>query len=293
VKVTIKFILLIGVIFLIVGLVGVGFVFKTTDLESGLTNVDLEKKISAADIQNLTIESDIAGVVFIPSNNDEIRVHLTGSVSEDRMKETKLEATLNGKNTWKVQASTQKHFMIGLHIADIKSIFFLQKEKRLRMEVELPQKAFHEINVTTNTGFLDLSDIQTERLKAQADTGTISIGRFQGKHMDLQTDTGKIIVKEGEGNVRLKTDTGSIEATLRSLGDSVNVQTDTGSVRLNLDSLPSSVKFDISNDTGSIDFQVPHVHYEEQYKHSVKAKIGEGDSSVKVQTDTGTIEVRG
>jgi DUF4097 and DUF4098 domain-containing protein YvlB len=312
-KISIKLILLTGVIFLIVGVIGVKAVIQSGDLHAGLTNVDLEKKMSSADIQNLTIESDVAGIVFAPSADDEIRVHVTGYVSEQRKKETTIDAAMNGKDTWKVQVKTQNNnFHIGLNIADIKSFIFMEKEQQLHVEVSLPQKAYDEIHVKTDTGSIELADIESNKLRVQADTGSISVGTFSGSHIDLQTDTGaitvdkfqgnqmnlqtdtgRIIVKEGEGNARLKTSTGSIEASLRTLADKVDVETNTGSVRLKLDSIPDSVQFDISNDTGHIDFQVPNVNYEEKEKHSVKGKIGTGSSSVKVQTDTGSIEVRG
>jgi DUF4097 and DUF4098 domain-containing protein YvlB len=311
-KISVKLILLTGVIFLIVGVIGVKAVLQSGNLQAGLTNVDLEKKISSSDIQNLTIESDIAGIVFLPSENDEIRVHLTGYVSEQRKKETTIDAAMSGKNTWKVQVQTQNNFHIGINIADIKNFLFMDKEQQLRVEISLPQKAYDEIHVKTNTGGIELADIESDKLVVQADTGSISLGKFngnnidlqtdtgtitvdkfQGNHMNLQTDTGRITVKEGEGNVRLKTSTGSIEASLRSLADKVDVETNTGSVRLQLASVPDSVQFDISNDTGRIDFQVPNVNYEEKDKHSIKGKIGHGSSSVQVQTDTGSIEVRG
>jgi hypothetical protein len=292
-KLTIKLILLAGFICLIVGVVGAAMILKTTNMETGLATVDLEKKVSAAQIKNLIVDTEIAGVVFLPSQNNEIRVHLTGVVSEDRVKNTTIDASLSGKETWKVQVKTKPGFNFGFHIADIKSIFLIGKEKRLHVEVELPQNAYNEINVTTNTGAIDFGDIQAERITAHTDTGSISIGRFQGKEINLGTDTGKITMSEGEGNVHLKTNTGRIEAALRSAGDTVNIQTDTGSVDLQFIDLPTSANFEISNDTGHIDFTLPNAKYKKNDKHAVVASIGnEGGSSVRVQTDTGSIEVR-
>jgi DUF4097 and DUF4098 domain-containing protein YvlB len=100
-------------------------------------------------------------------------------------------------------------------------------------------------------------------------------------------------MSEGEGNIRLKTDTGRIEAALRSAGETVNIQTHTGSVDLHFIVLPASANFEISNDTGNIKFTLPNAKYKQNQKHSVVASIGnDGGSSVRVQTDTGSIEVR-
>ncbi|SEC35112.1 DUF4097 family beta strand repeat-containing protein [Paenibacillus sp. GP183] len=292
-KLTIKMILLAGFICLIVGVMGAAMILKTTNMETGLANVDLEKKVSAAEIKNLSVDTDITGVVFIPSQTDEICAHLTGLVSEDQLKNTTIDASLSGKETWKVKVKTKSGFNFGFHITDIKSLFLIEKEKRFRVEVELPQKAYNEIQVTTNTGAIDLGDIQADRITAHADTGSISIGRFQGKDINLGTDTGRITMREGEGNVHLKTSTGSIEAALRSAGDTVNIQTDTGGVNLRFLNLPSSANFEISNDTGHIDFTLPNAKYKQNEKHAVTASIGNGGgSSVRVQTATGSIQVR-
>jgi hypothetical protein len=292
-KLTIKMILLAGFICLIVGVIGAAMILKTTNMEAGLANVDLERKVSAAEIKNLSVNTDIAGVVFTPSQTDEIRAHLTGLVSEDQLKNTTIDVSLSGKETWKVKVKTKSGFNFGFHITDIKSLFLIEKEKRFRVEVELPQKAYNEIQVTTNTGAIDLGDIQADRITTHADTGSISIGRFQGKDINLGTDTGRITMSEGEGNVRLKTNTGRIEAALRSAGDTVSIQTDTGSVGLRFLTLPGSASFEIRNDTGHIDFTLPNAKYKQNEKHSVVASIGnDGGSSVRVQTDTGSIEVR-
>ncbi len=64
----VKFFLLLGFACLGVGLIGAAVSFKEVDWNAGVTNIDIEKKIPAANIDTLIIQNDISGVTFIPSN---------------------------------------------------------------------------------------------------------------------------------------------------------------------------------------------------------------------------------
>jgi DUF4097 and DUF4098 domain-containing protein YvlB len=237
------------------------------------------------------VDTDVAGVTFLPGgNSDEIKVHMLGTISKAREKDLALSA-VSSNQTWTVNARNQRRFNIGSDVADIKSWFFVEGEKKLRVEVTLPDKVYEEIRVKSNIGSIQLAEIQADRLIAQADTGKIALDSFQGKSLDLQTDTGSITVNKAQGNVRLKTDTGSIDASLQQISDTVDAQTDTGSVRLTFASAPTSASFSLSSDIGRVSFSVPGAVVDTKEKHNVKATIGAGAAKVRVQTDTGSIDV--
>jgi DUF4097 and DUF4098 domain-containing protein YvlB len=60
------------------------------------------------------------------------------------------------------------------------------------------------MNIQTDTGTINLSDIQADHLTVHTDTGSIHVGHFQGKDIHLETDTGPIEVEKGEGDIRFK-----------------------------------------------------------------------------------------
>lgn len=290
-KLSMKLILATGMACIVIGVAGVAVVLKGTDLDAGLATIDIEKKVAAADIKRLSVNTDVAGVTFLPGgNSDEIKVHMLGTLSKAREKDLDLSA-VSSNQTWTVNARTQKSFNFGFNVADIKTWFFVIGEKKLRVEVTLPDKVYEEIRVKTNIGSIQLAEIQADRLIAQADTGKIALDSFKGKSLDLGTDTGAIMVKNAQGNVRLKTDTGSINATLQQLADTVDAQSNTGSVRLTFASAPTSASFSLSSDIGRVSLLVPGVVVDAKEKHNVKATIGAGAAKVRVQTDTGSIDV--
>jgi DUF4097 and DUF4098 domain-containing protein YvlB len=290
-KMSTKLVLLTGVASLTIGVVGLLSILKNVDFEEGLTTINMEKKVAVANISKLNIETDIAGVNFIPTTSDEITVRYTGTVTKNQEKLATLTAKQDGE-TWNVAADvSEKKFQVGINLDEIKS-WFIEGERRLQLEVSLPAKVYEEICVKTDIGRIDLKDIQADVMKAQADTGRITLDSFIGKQLELETDTGSITVQGTRGDIRLKTDTGSINATVQEVGKSVELQTDTGRIDLNFTTVPASATFDVSTDVGRINFSVPGVQLEEQDRNSVRGTIGTGSTQISVRADTGSIDVK-
>lgn len=306
-----KFFLLIGFACLAIGIIGSVLAFKETDLSEGVKAIDLEQKVSATSIDTLTIYDEITGVTFIPGDTDEIKVHLTGTVSENRAKDCTIEAVTEG-SAWNVNVCEQKSkFHIGVDINEIKALI-ANHENRLKTEVTLPSKMFKEISVSSSTGTLDLKNVKAEKLTASTNTGRIVINSFTGTQLDIDantgsitvdsfngnqlrahTSTGRIAVGDGQGEVNLSTNTGSITAKLHDIGDSVELESNTGSINLQLTPAPKSASFDLSSDTGRVSLAIPGVTTDDNERHAIKGSIGDGSKQVKVQTDTGSVSVTG
>ncbi|UKS26163.1 DUF4097 domain-containing protein [Paenibacillus sp. HWE-109] len=290
-----KFFLLIGFACLAIGLIGAAVSFKSVDLNEGIANIDIEKKISAANIDTLILQNDISGITFVPSNSDEIKVHLVGTVGEKAAKDCVIDAATEGNNVWRVNVATHKknQINIGISLSELKSLI-ASHGKQLKTEISLPDKMFKAITISSDTGAINLKEIKAASLEASTDTGNISIDRYEGKQLNLRTDTGNITVDNGQGNVALRTDTGSITAKLNDIGDSVSLQSDVGSIRLKLDPAPKNASFDLRSDIGNVNLTIPGVNMERNEnsgRHSAKGSIGDGSKQVKVQTDTGSISV--
>lgn len=291
----VKFFLLTGFICLAIGLIGAAVSFQSLDLEAGSANIDIEKKIAAANIDTLIINSDITGLTFVPTTSDEISVHLIGA-ARDQSKDCTIEATTEGSNTWRVDVCTNRknRIHIGFDLSELKSLLSGQS-LRLRTEVSLPDKLYKSITAKTDTGGIVFKEVKADTLIASTDTGGITIDRFAGKQLNLQSDTGSIHVNDGQGNVKITTDTGGITATLHDIGDTVSLQADTGSIRLALDPSPNDVTFDLRTDTGSAKLDVPGVNVQEEHKNrnTAKGTLGNGSKKVTLRADTGYVEVKG
>ncbi|MFD0696272.1 DUF4097 domain-containing protein [Paenibacillus sp. GCM10027628] len=287
----VKFFLLVGFACLAIGLIGGAISFKDTDFTANSTTIDIEKKISAANIDTLTIKNDITGVTFIPGNTDEIKVHLVGTITKSRAKNCTIDAVTEGSNAWKVNVCPdRKILLLNFNLDELKNLI-ANFNDQLRTEVTLPNKLYKAITVSSDTGSLNLKELKAETLTADTNTGTITLDRFEGKQLDLRSDTGSIRVNDGQGNVRISTNTGTINSKLHDIGDSVMLDADTGSIKLQLSPAPTSASFDLSTDTGRATLDIPGVSVKESDHRSVKGTIGDGSKKIKVKTDTGSVTV--
>ncbi|NEW08823.1 DUF4097 domain-containing protein [Paenibacillus sp. SYP-B3998] len=285
-----KFFLLVGFACLAVGIVGAAVSFKDTDFKAGTTTIDIEKKIAATNIDTLTIQNEITGVTFIPSDTDEISVHLIGTVTKNRANECTIDAVTEGSNAWRVNVCKNKKIRFSFNLDELKDAI-ANFDNQLRTEVKLPNKLYKEIKVSSGTGSLNLKEVKAETLTASTDTGSIKVDRYEGKQLDLESDTGRITVVEGQGNVRLRTSTGNIHAKLHDIGDTVSLDADTGNIELQLSPPPTSASFDLSTDIGSVTLDIAGVNITESARSTVIGTLGDGRKKVTVSTDTGSVTV--
>ncbi|UJF33182.1 DUF4097 family beta strand repeat-containing protein [Paenibacillus hexagrammi] len=289
-----KFWMVLGFLCLAVGLVGTAISFKETDFDSGITQIDVEKSMDAAQIENLSISTDFIGMTFIPSDGKDITVHLVGTVSKTLAKDCTIDAVTEGSDTWTVNVcnNPRNNFQFGFDLNELKNLI-AHHDTRLRTEVTLPNKLYKSISVSSDVGSLQLKDIKSESLHAVTDTGSIALDRFEGSKLHLESDTGRITVGDAQGNVTIKTDTGSIQAKLRELGEQVEMDADTGSIDLQLTAKPTSAFFDLSSDVGRVNLDVPGATANRDGRNALTGTIGDGHSKVRLRTDTGSITVMG
>ncbi|MBD0384147.1 DUF4097 family beta strand repeat-containing protein [Paenibacillus sedimenti] len=287
-----KFFLLLGFACLAIGIVGGAISFKETDFSAGTTNIDIEKKIAAANIDTLTIKNDFTGMTFIPSETDEIKVRLVGTVTKDRAKDCTIDAATEGPNTWRVNVCPNKHdnFNFSFNLDELKNLI-ANYDDQLRTEVTLPDKMYKAITVSTDSGIVNLKEVKSESLTVNADSGDIRVDRFEGKHLNLRVESGLINVVDGQGNVNLRASSGMITAKLHDIGDSVLLEADSGSIELQLSPPPSSASFDVSADSGKATLDVAGVSIKESHFNSVKGIIGDGSKKVRVRADSGLVTV--
>ncbi|RTE07954.1 DUF4097 family beta strand repeat-containing protein [Paenibacillus whitsoniae] len=288
----VKFSLFLGFVLLAVGLVGAAVTFKSLDLTAGFSTVNVEKKVAAAGIDTIILNTDTSSISFVPSNTDEISVSLSGKLREANAANCTLEATTENATTWRIDACTRRgHINFGFDIDEFKSLFSGQKFG-LKTEVRVPDKLFKAITVKSDTGLIDLGSLKSDKLTVTSDTGSVHIDHFEGKLLNVQTDTGSIRVDDAQGDIKLRTDTGPIDAVLAEIGNEVSLSADTGSIRLKVPSKINNVSFDLRSDVGSARLNVPAVDVQESSRTAVKGIIGDGSKKVKATTDTGFIEVR-
>jgi DUF4097 and DUF4098 domain-containing protein YvlB len=113
-----------------------------------------------------------------------------------------------------------------------------------------------------------------------------------GGRVDTGTSSGSVDVRDANGDVKAHATAGRVTIQGNPMGNSYwDLKTVSGSVDI---AVPSSASFHLSAGavTGQIRAQIP-IMIEEQGKHSLRARMGDGGARVEIHTVSGGIEVNG
>ena len=113
-----------------------------------------------------------------------------------------------------------------------------------------------------------------------------------GGRVDANTSSGSVDVRDANGDVKAHATAGRVTIQGNPAGNSYwDLNTVSGSVDI---AVPSSASFHLSAGaiTGQIRAQIP-IMIEEQGKHSLRARMGDGGARVEIHTVSGGIELNG
>jgi DUF4097 and DUF4098 domain-containing protein YvlB len=147
-----------------------------------------------------------------------------------------------------------------------------------------------DVRATSVSGSVIVSNAKGDVL-AHSVSGNVEVEKPGGR-VDANTSSGTVNVRGSDGDVKAHATAGRLTIEGNPGGNNYwDLKTVSGSVNI---SVPSSASFHLSAGavTGQISAQVP-LMIEEQGKHSLRARMGDGGGRVEIHTVSGAIEVQG
>jgi DUF4097 and DUF4098 domain-containing protein YvlB len=126
---------------------------------------------------------------------------------------------------------------------------------------------------------------------AHSTSGTVTV-RGPGGRVDSGSTSGSLEIRGANNDVKARTASGGVDVDGNPSGNSYwDLKTSSGSVNIKV---PTNANFHLSSNavSGQIRTQIPIV-IEEQGKHSLRARMGNGDGRVEVHTVSGSIILEG
>lgn len=129
---------------------------------------------------------------------------------------------------------------------------------------------FNTVDVSTNTGSIEVTDMTADSLKAKSDTGKMEFKNINvAGDIKVEKHTGKMIIEDSHcGNMDVESTTGGVEVEKTIASGHMNIKSSTGSIKfdsadaatLNLESSTGSIKgsfltakrFQASSNTGTV-----------------------------------------
>jgi DUF4097 and DUF4098 domain-containing protein YvlB len=147
-----------------------------------------------------------------------------------------------------------------------------------------------DVQITSASGSVKVSNAKGD-VRVNAIAGTIQIARPGGR-VEADTASGQVDVQGASNNVKAHAVSGRVVVQGDPAANSYwELKTASGSIQLNV---PAAASFHLSAQalSGEIRTDVP-IMIEEQGKHSLRARMGNGGARVDVQTVSGEIRVSG
>jgi|GEM_PF-4922570 len=279
---------IIGGALVVVGAIGLGveartghgITFPIAINSTGFSSVSLkspsliheEKTVSAMDVTNISVNSDISKVEVLPQASKQAAVVLNGTSSLPQS-DFHLSAKVVG-HTLQVVLNTETHVVNG--------------SNNITLEISVPQRTYQSVGVNDSVGTLDIHDISAKSSNFQVDTGKITVENVTGS-ITASSSVGAIQVTNCSGALNLSTQTGAINVTVPKIVHSIKANGSIGAVTITSQSAPEHMTFDLQTDTGKVTANVPGATYSTNRLTRITGSVGTGGPQVTAATSIGSV----
>ncbi|OXM14879.1 DUF4097 family beta strand repeat-containing protein [Paenibacillus herberti] len=292
---------LLGIILLVVGVAGAGYIFGNSDrsefLNFGTVTINQKEEVDSAEITGLKLDSGSMDIEIVKgSNPDRIIASLTGRASKKFSDDIQLKLTRSdGVVTFK--GIEDSGFSFGINILEVS------------LKIELPQRQFDSISVDIGSGDIEMDSTQTSDLKIQIGSGDIELSRIITEQANIESGSGSIEIDNSrtgdlkaqlssgnielsqvEGSMALETASGNIKAELQELTQPFSASTLSGNISVLTDKAPTSATVQYSILSGN--FRNDWSGKEETDGGEQTIKFGAGEVPVNLSTASGNISLK-
>lgn len=145
-----------------------------------------------------------------------------------------------------------------------------------------------ELRATSGSGNIELTEVHGD-IRTTTGSGTVTIAHPAGR-VTAKTGSGSITIRGASNTLSARTGSGSLNIDGNPPANSFwELYTSSGSVNLGV---PSNASFRLNASVrgGSIDAQIPIV-IEEQSRHELRARVGNGAARIEVHSSSGSIHI--
>ncbi|MFD3448129.1 DUF4097 family beta strand repeat-containing protein [Microbacteriaceae bacterium 4G12] len=252
-----KIMLVAGIVFAI-GLIGIlslgitkeGFTFSA--IFGKEVTIDETKSIAADSIQKIKVAVGSTDVNIMPTNGNDIEVHLYGKGNKEGINTMKFDVKQQGDQLLIATGST---FFIGVQYADT------------TLDIRLPQKLYKKIEVNGSSGDMSIKELKADTIQVAA-----SSGHIQAENL--------------EGDMKFKLSSGKVDISLESITKDIYVNASSGDINLDVKQEPTSLVLDFNSSSGKGKVDLP-MNYETKTGNRIYGKLGSGEHTVKVNMSSG------
>ena len=264
---------------------------------TGCTNVDTKasENFSIDEVANISVVVQSYQLTIRESTDDQIHVKCTDKPKVSvELSDDELSISQN-------DSSDRETFFGGLSFGKTGEIDIYIPEsygKSLKIsngsgELELKSLSLSEVNISNDSGYLTIENINSNTGTIVSDSGDIKLKNSFIDSLGISTDSGYVSVSNTDASsMKMHSDSGEIN--ISSLNESCNTSIDnsSGDITVSFKSSPEDLSFNIATNSDDISCKLDKASYSSNTLSSKKGTIGDGNHSLTISSDEGTIIVR-
>ena len=273
-------IILVSIIFVSFLISGILF-YATGGIKPSLITseqIKTNESFGVEGVEKIVINTVSPNIKILPAEGKDIIVDFYGSITTNLGGNSpKLIADIKN-NILSISISYPKTFTLGLF--DISNIF---------LDIYIPAQFTKEINAASVSGDINIENFNGSKIQLKTTSG--NLGAVSLKAMEIQADSisGNVNFEKVEGNLKIISVSGDINAEVTLLGDDILIKTTSGEAKLTLP-LSSSFIFDLESISGNMKNNFDS-KIKSASERSMQGNVGDGLNTIKITTVSGGITI--
>jgi DUF4097 and DUF4098 domain-containing protein YvlB len=263
-----KLLLVIATSFVIIGMVGVLFTYKTSGAGEEISQTEA---IHNPDITEISVESKNATIEVMPTNEDQITVEFTAT--ESKYNKYKLEIEEEGES-------------LSIEL-DEKTLQFLSFDFDFdfsgpKIKVYLPEKQYEELEIDVVNGKIDVEGITVDEVEVNTINGRIVLKELETKSTTVSSENGGITIENVNGRITSDVENGGTTLITNHLDRFIDLESVNGKITVQTAQEPTNATIEVSVVNGKVNLFG---------NDSRSAVIGDGENKINLKTVNGSITV--
>lgn len=282
----------IALAFIILGVIGVAvFLFNGVGVAKG-EKIDVHKQLDAKNIDQLVIETNFIDVMIHPTNEDQVKTQLTGTLSKN--KKIDLQTPVNNQ-ALTIIAKQENKFWSPFNF-DLGSI-----TNPVKLHVYIPEKKYQSITIKNKFGDIVADQkLVTQKLSLTTEHGDTTLNGVDSEQLTAISQFGDVNLSDVNAPFEIKAEHGNVVLQrLTEVRNKNSVKTEFGDIRIQVTKEPTILNLDFETDFGEIEndfpFKTTHGGNDDPTEDSLKGSIGQTTAespTLTLKTEHGDIEFK-
>ncbi|MEK3883777.1 DUF4097 family beta strand repeat-containing protein [Paenibacillus sp. PL2-23] len=297
---------LLGVTFVVIGLIGLYYVFANegklplAGLHSVIgSEIQEQKKVELDGIRHIEFESNSIDANFVRGASEQAVFMLEGRATKSVMDNLTFDFTQDGDT---LEVTLKRNNPFGFNWSSLKLTVALPEQQwgdlsiRLRSgDLQLEDQLFDNVNIASHSG-----DFEAERLTVAGElsidinSGDIFVKDFTAELVTFDVSSGDVHLKDGTAAYKGSTSSGDITIEVEELLYDSELEASSGDITVKLDRDPESlaVQFRAGSGDGVISKKGFTYDRGAQGERHIEGAFGNGDVLLQAETGSGDFVLR-